>query len=482
MYTTEQRGNVSIIRIKYRDKFEQRFLLTSDRHWDNPKSLQDLQLRHLDEAQKSAAGILDFGDLFCAMQGKYDKRANKASLRPEHQVSDYLDALVDTATPFFAPYANQIIRLCYGNHETSILERHETDLTRRLVDKLNQETGSRIHHGGYSGWVHFIFQGKNDQLTHKKLWYIHGYGGGGPVTKGVIQSNRQAVYTPDANFVVNGHIHEEWNLTITRTRLSDQSEQSHDEQQHIRIPTYKDEYGNGFSGWHVGRGGPAQADRCGLAHVPQAGRLRRRDLFPRKGQVMWYHSPRRRWPNPNGDDAAIGVFNTTAYLTADQAQTYFAGRLHSDAWDCASVTDQGKALLQATNAIDRLNFAGLRTADYNQRLAQIGEDGVLVASNILLPTSPYQTLEFPRNGDAVVPREILAACCEIALALLDGVDPEMELRNMNAVHQGFAAVRQTYDTHITNLAYRHGIPSVVAWNYLMPFLADPTEINTRRVS
>ena len=53
----------------------------------------------------------------------------------------------------------------------------------------------------------------------------------------------------------------------------------------------------------------------------------------------------------------------------------------------------------------------------------------------------------PANGSRTVPREILAACCECALAFLDGVDPEMELKNLNVMHQGFAAVRQTYDTH-----------------------------------
>lgn len=256
-YQTEQRGNVTIVRLPYRRDFEQSFLCAADRHWDNPKSLQDLQRMHLIEAIKREAGIFDFGDLFCAMQGKYDKRSNKASVRPEHQVADYLDALVNTATQFFAPYAKNFIRISPGNHEGSILERLETDLTRRLVVALNEQTGSNIHVGGYSGWIHFLFEGPRGKiLDQRKLWYIHGYGGGGPVTKGVIQSNRQAVYVPDADFVVNGHIHEEWNLTIVRTRLSDKSVQTLDEQQHIRIPTYKDEYGDGSGGWHVGRGGP----------------------------------------------------------------------------------------------------------------------------------------------------------------------------------------------------------------------------------
>lgn len=253
-YKTEQKGNVTIVHIPYGKTLDQRFLLSADRHWDNAKSDQGLQKKHLDEAVDRRAGIIDFGDLFCAMQGKYDKRKNKDSLRPEHKVDDYLDALVNTASVFFGPYAKRFIRIAYGNHETAILGRHETDLTSRLIEKLNQQ-GGKVHHGGISGWVHFQFHGEQGTI-HKKLWYHHGYGGGGPVTRGVIQTNRRAVYVPDADFVISGHVHEEWNVTICRSRLDDQSQQRIDEQQHIQIPTYKEEYGDGFAGWHVEGGKP----------------------------------------------------------------------------------------------------------------------------------------------------------------------------------------------------------------------------------
>lgn len=236
--------------------FEQAFLLSADRHWDNTKSLHEMQLSHLEEAKKRKAGIIDFGDLFCAMQGKWDKRANKEALRPEHQVDDYLDALVDTATEFFAPYRKNMIRLTHGNHEIGVKKNHETDLTNRLVRALNNYGDCSVHLGGISGWVHFKFRSDQRHYQHKKLWYHHGYGGGGPVTKGVIQTNRKAVYLPDADFVVSGHIHEEWNLTITRVRLSDGSDIYLDEQEHIQIPTYKEEYGDGFSGWHNDTGKP----------------------------------------------------------------------------------------------------------------------------------------------------------------------------------------------------------------------------------
>ncbi|MGI9160890.1 MAG: hypothetical protein ACR2K1_14175, partial [Saprospiraceae bacterium] len=85
-------------------------LLLSDLHIDNPKCDRALLIRHLDQAKKNGCPIMIFGDLFCAMQGKYDKRANKSALRPEHQVNNYLDALIDTTADFFAPYKD-LIRL-----------------------------------------------------------------------------------------------------------------------------------------------------------------------------------------------------------------------------------------------------------------------------------------------------------------------------------------------------------------------------------
>lgn len=148
-----------------------------------------------------------------------------------------------------------------------------------------------------------------------------------------------------------------------------------------------------------------------------------------------------------------------------QAEDYFAGRLNSDSWDQASESDKGKALLGATQRINALNFSGVRTADELTRCNQ-----PLAVSN------PAQPLEFPRNGSTVIPTDIYVACCEIAFALLDGVDPELELQNINTTQHGFASLQETYNSNIVNLAFRHGIPSVTAWTLLQPYLLDPLDI------
>ena len=114
---------------------EAEFLLISDLHWDNPHCERALLKEHLDEAVRREAGILVFGDFFCAMQGKYDKRADKSALRPEHQATNYLDALVDTAATWLEPYSKNIVMLADGNHETAIRKHLETDLLERLCQK-----------------------------------------------------------------------------------------------------------------------------------------------------------------------------------------------------------------------------------------------------------------------------------------------------------------------------------------------------------
>lgn len=252
-YTVEHpHRNVATVRMEGAAGDEFKFLLRSDAHHDNPKCDQKLEKRHLQEAVDANAGIIDAGDLFCAMQGKYDKRADKSSLRPEHQTATYLDALVDTAAEFYAPFAKNIIVLGRGNHETAIRKIHETDLTDRLRAELNK-TGANVQAGGYGGWVRFMFTMHQTKRYSRILHYFHGTGGGGPVTRGVIQTNRLAVFNPDADIVLTGHTHDEWVLPIRRQRISQNGDPFHDEQIHVRTPGYKNAWEDGYEGWEVER-------------------------------------------------------------------------------------------------------------------------------------------------------------------------------------------------------------------------------------
>jgi hypothetical protein len=104
-----------------------------------------------------------------------------------------------------------------GNHETAVRKRMETCLTTRLVEQLRVK-GSKCRHAGYSGWVLFRAQiGRATALY--RLWYHHGYGGGGPVTRGVIDYSRYLVDV-DADCIHAGHVHQRTLIEASRQRLS----------------------------------------------------------------------------------------------------------------------------------------------------------------------------------------------------------------------------------------------------------------------
>jgi hypothetical protein len=83
-----------------------------------------------------------------------------------------------------------------------------------------------------------------------------------------------------------------------------------------------------------------------------------------------------------------------SYCTIEEANEYFAGRLHAESWGETSDEDKEKALRQATKAIDRQLLKGRKATD-------------------------TQELAFPRYPDTEVPEAVKEACCEIALVLLE---------------------------------------------------------------
>jgi hypothetical protein len=239
-----------------------RIALMSDLHWDNPHCMLDRLAQDMQAAVDQDAPIMLFGDTFCAMQGRWDRRANKSCLRPEHQVDSYLDALVATCADWLEPYLSHICLVGLGNHETSILTRHETCLITRLVERCKMiDPSSPISKGGYGGWVKIQGQyGANEKHTTRTsldMHYFHGAGGGGPVTKGVIQQQRFATMV-DADIVCQGHVHERQYTEFVKVRLEPRSMKERVyTQHHIRCSTYKEEFSiNEGNSWHRNQGRP----------------------------------------------------------------------------------------------------------------------------------------------------------------------------------------------------------------------------------
>ena len=254
---TVDRLNPAVHVISFREikkGWKQSIMLYSDRHHDNLKTNQQLEIPQLDEARDRNAPTIDIGDFFCAMQGRYDPRASQSSLRPEHRGDNYFDLLLDEAEEFYAPYADLFTVIGKGNHESSVLKRNQIDLTRGISRRLSsQSDGLSPYSGTFAGWVFLRFYIHGTRMQTIKLKYHHGHGGGGEVTKGVIQTNRRAVFLPDADIIATGHIHEAWVVPIRRERVNRFGTITTENQWHIQLPTYKEEY-IPQDGFHIEKG------------------------------------------------------------------------------------------------------------------------------------------------------------------------------------------------------------------------------------
>lgn len=254
----------------------QEYLLIGDLHLDNPKADLDRFHHTMKEAVNRNAKVIIAGDTFCAMQGKYDPRASKDDLRPEHWGGNYFDKLVSWMVEQFQPYANNILLMSYGNHETSVLKRNETDLLDRLVTILNHSTKSSINIGSYACWVNFLIHKKNGSKTSQKMYIHHGWGGGGVVTRGVIHNQRLDAMISNADITLMGHVHERYVMQSVKEELYFCSHNGVTVRSkpvyHVRVSTLKDEHSQG-NGYHTEKGRP---------HKPLGGYFMRFDVSRRR--------------------------------------------------------------------------------------------------------------------------------------------------------------------------------------------------------
>ena len=228
-------------------------LCISDIHYDSIKCRRDILKLHLDRAIEEKAGILIVGDLYDAMQGKYDPRNAKYELRPEYKTDRYLDDIVEDCAEFLRPYAQNIFMIADGNHETSIKNRYETDLIQRTIALMTTGTKNKILYGGYAGWVKFIFRKYRETKAQSSAVTINYHHGSGLKSKAA--QDRRACAHPDADILLYGHWHEHWSRYNSRQRLTREGNKLYkDLQLHLGIPGYKDDIADGASGWAVEKG------------------------------------------------------------------------------------------------------------------------------------------------------------------------------------------------------------------------------------
>lgn len=251
-----QKGAVTTARIDYSQGNTEHYLfMTSDLHIDSVHCNRDVMFADFEAAKQKGAMIMLFGDIFDAMQGRFDPRRDMDELRPEYRRADYFDYVVQDVARLLKPYAENILLIAKGNHETSVTKNAGISLIDRLIWTMNIENKTKILQGGYGGWIRILLEkGGNGGRCSVKIKYHHGFGGDAPVTRGVIHTNRQNVYIKDADIIVNGHNHNAYYVPIVSETLSASGEVVFQTTHHIRTPGYKQEYGTGDKGWAVEKG------------------------------------------------------------------------------------------------------------------------------------------------------------------------------------------------------------------------------------
>jgi hypothetical protein len=257
MKIIELSRNIHKVDILYNFNSTHQVMFLSDIHFDNPHCKRDLLKKHLDYALELNIPVFINGDFFCVMQGKYDPRRRKSNILPQHNVDNYIDAVINEAVEWFKPYAKILKLVGYGNHETGVLKNIETDVLQRFVDLFNSQNGGDCYTGGYGGWLIFNFKHKaGGASANYKVKYFHGSGGGGPVTKGTIQLNRMMAQVQGADCIWQGHVHELYSLYYTIETLNRTNKVILKDILHLRTSSYKEEYGDGYMDFHIERGRP----------------------------------------------------------------------------------------------------------------------------------------------------------------------------------------------------------------------------------
>lgn len=239
--TIQRSGDIIRFNTVFKSGDTQDILMMSDIHFDSKHCDRKLLKRHLEEARERNAIVMMFGDIFDCMGGKYDKRTNKEDLRPEYQRANYFDVITDDAANFFWPYKDNIALITQGNHEQSILLRHEINLLKNFMEKLD----ATAIIGDYDGFIKFVFyEGveKRFGIGGRVLYYNHGNGGASPVTRGVINTSRRQV-SIHADYYVSGHLHAEWEVPLTRVRVTPKDTLIIEKVKHWQLGTYASTFG-----------------------------------------------------------------------------------------------------------------------------------------------------------------------------------------------------------------------------------------------
>lgn len=229
-------------------------MVISDVHWDSKDCDRKLLKKHLNSALEQDAAIIIIGDFFDLMEGRNDMRRSNTA-RAEHYAPNYLQKVVMDAAEWLQPYAKNIAMISNGNHETSVAKHTQVQPLTWLCYELRKQ-GSQVIEGDYQGFfvvrAVYEYEGKNTYFPYK-IFYHHGLWGG-IISKGTQSVMRFGAVVPDADMIVTGHTHDQWMMLHTRYKLNKAYDVTLEDQIHLKLGTYKNEFktGNGFAVEKIG--------------------------------------------------------------------------------------------------------------------------------------------------------------------------------------------------------------------------------------
>jgi hypothetical protein len=211
MIFTQQSPVSFTLEVKAKSTHHLPMMLASDVHYDSISCDINKFTEHLKQADQEKAPVLIAGDFFDAMQGRDDPRRSPEALKEQYKVSSYFDALVQDASQFLRKFKNvPLWILAMGNHESKVLEKINTNLLERLAYDMRLQ-GHKAEAADYYGYLKIVFNYEfGTNAPSRMLYWYHGVSNGAPVTKGVIQVNRQSTWCKDPDIVLNGHNHQSY--------------------------------------------------------------------------------------------------------------------------------------------------------------------------------------------------------------------------------------------------------------------------------
>lgn len=144
------------------------------------------------------AWFVGLGDLLDSITVT-DRRYTKAMDGTESEA--IVDDQVNEAIDILKPYASRILGLGEGNHERVLVDRTNTNVTRRICEALN------VPYIGYT-WIIKLTMREDDGRGRSVLIYgNHGFGGSSRTIGGSLTSFSRVLQSYEADIFLFGHVH-----------------------------------------------------------------------------------------------------------------------------------------------------------------------------------------------------------------------------------------------------------------------------------